>query len=75
MALEIFQSSNFKVQYEVADYTQDELLILQPRARALPNGCEADYATLCGWFGVAVGAGLGPANRVVVTLTKNVRGT
>ena len=74
MALETFQSSNFQVQFESTEYTPNELLIVRPRAQALPNGCEADYATLCGWFGVAVGAGLGPANRVIVTLTKNIRG-
>jgi hypothetical protein len=74
MALEMFQSSNFQVQYETLGYTPDELLTLRPRAQALPNGCEADYTTMCEWFGIAVGAGLGPANRVVVTLTKDVRG-
>jgi uncharacterized protein YaeQ len=74
MALATFQSTNFQVQYESTDYTQDELLILQPVAQALPNECEPDYATLCGWFGIPVGEGFGPGNRTVVTLTKNVRG-
>ena len=74
MALATFQSTNFQVQYESTDYTQDELLILQPLAQALPNECEPDYATLCGWFGIPVGEGFGPGNRTVVTLTKAVRG-
>jgi hypothetical protein len=72
--IETFQSSNFLVQFESAEYTSNELGIIRPRAQALPNGFEADYAKLCGWFGVAVGAGLGPANRVIVTLTKKIRG-
>jgi len=74
MALEIFQTSNFQVQYELTDYSQAELLLLRPRAQVLLGGCEPDYATMCGWFGITVGDGLGPANRVVITLTKNVRG-
>jgi hypothetical protein len=47
---------------------------VQERAAAFGNVCEPDYAVLCEWFGVAVGAGLGPSNRVVATLTKGVRG-
>ena len=70
-----FFTSNFQVQYDPVEYAQSgELALLQQRAQALLTVCEADYSTLCGWFGVTVGAGLGPSNRVVVTLTKAGRG-
>src|SRR5262249_33865307 len=51
-----------------------ELIGVQSRAAAFVNGCEPDYAALCDWFGVPVGEGLGPSNRVIVTLTKAGRG-
>ena len=51
-----------------------EILRMEQRAQAFEMKCEPDYAALCDWFGVAVGAGLGPSNRVIVTLTKSVRG-
>jgi hypothetical protein len=68
-------TSNFQIQFDPAEYPgPGELSGVQERAAAFGNVCEPDYAVLCEWFGVAVGAGLGPSNRVVVTLTKGVRG-
>src|SRR5260370_33624040 len=74
MALMIFQSSNFQVQFESTDFSPAELQIVQPRAAALPGTFETDFATLCGWFGIPVGKGFGPSNRVIVTLNKTIRG-
>ena len=74
MALEIFQSTNFQVQFESTDFLPTELKIVQPRAAALPSAFEADFATLCGWFGIPLGNGFGPSNRVIVTLSKTIRG-
>jgi hypothetical protein len=71
----VLLTANFQIQYDPAEYSgPDEIGAVQARAEAFLTGCEADYATLCGWFGVAVGAGLGPSNRVVITLTKSIRG-
>jgi len=74
MALEIFQSPNFQVQFESTDFSVSELTIVRPRAAALPTAFETDFAILCGWFGIAVGPGFGPSNRVIVTLNKTIRG-
>ena len=75
MAPTILHTSDFQVQYDPAEFTQPgELPQVQQRAQDLAAACESDYATLCEWFGIAVGAGLGPRNRVIVTLTKSVRG-
>jgi hypothetical protein len=74
MALQIFQSSNFQVQFESTDFSKTELPAVQTRAAALPNQFEADFAILCGWFGIPVGPGFGPSNRVIVTLNKTIRG-
>ena len=74
MALMIFQASNFQVQFESTDFSPAELQIVQPRAAALPGTFETDFATLCGWFGIPVGKGFGPSNRVIVTLNKTIRG-
>ena len=68
-------TSNFVVQYETADrganvaYTPDQLTAVQRRAQAILDACESDYATLCSWFGIAVGDGFGPGNRVQILLT------
>jgi hypothetical protein len=43
MALEIYQSTNFQVQYESTEYTQDELLILQPRAPSMSTLMVGNY--------------------------------
>lgn len=75
MAETILDTPNFEIQFDPAEFSgPGELAGVQNRATAFGNGCEGDYATLCGWFGVAVGEGLGQSNRVIVTLTKNVRG-
>src|SRR5947209_8765098 len=74
MSIETFQSANFQVQFENTEFKPAELLNVRARAQAVLNGFENDYATLCNWFGVAVGEGLGDTNRVFVTLTKNIRG-
>lgn len=75
MATQTLFTSNFQIQYDDSEYTGvGELAAVQSRALAFKNVCESDYSQLCGWFGIAVGAGLGPSNRVIVTLTKNVRG-
>lgn len=73
MAIEAYQTKNFQVQFEVNDFSASEVLAVRSRAQYVQGHCEADYAVLCGWFGLAVGAGLGETNRVVITLTKNVR--
>ena len=75
MAFTILLTSNFQIQYDPAEYPgPGEISAVQDRAGAFTTGCEPDYAVLCEWFGVAVGAGLGPSNRVFVTPTKSVRG-
>jgi len=75
MAFTTLLTSNFQIQFDPAEYPgPGELSGVQERAAAFETGCEPDYAMLCEWFGVAVGAGLGPSNRVIVTLTKGVRG-
>jgi len=75
MAYTILLTSNFQIQYDPAEYPgPGEISAVQNRATTFEGGCEPDYAVLCDWFGVAVGAGLGQSNRVVVTLTKSVRG-
>jgi hypothetical protein len=66
---------NFQIQFDPAIYPgPGELSAVQNRAAALETSCEPDYAVLCEWSGVAVGEGLGPRNRVIVTLVKDVRG-
>jgi hypothetical protein len=74
MALETLLTHDFQIQFDLAEYTQQEQPAIQRRADILESACETDYDTLCGWFGKAVGAGLGPSNRVIVTVTKNIRG-
>ena len=75
MAYIALDTPNFQIQYDPTAYPQPgDLSAVQQRAQALSGVCESDYATLCEWFGTAVGAGLGPSNRVVVTFIPNVRG-
>jgi hypothetical protein len=74
MALQIFQSSNFQVQYETTDFSSSELPMVQARSASLPAAFESDFATLCGWFRIPVGQGFGPTNRVFVSLSKSIRG-
>lgn len=75
MALTILSTPNFQIQYDPVEFPgTGEINLVQQRAEALQMSCEPDYTTLCDWFGVAVGAGFGSSNRVIVTLTKTVRG-
>jgi hypothetical protein len=75
MPLTTLLTPNFQIQYDPAEYPgAPELAAVEQRAEAVVAACEPDYAVLCEWFGLAVGAGLGAANRVLVTLTKTVRG-
>jgi hypothetical protein len=68
-------TANFVVSYENIDragnmpYDPVSLGVVQRRAQAILNACEHDYAILCGWFGLPVGKGFGPGNRIEVTLT------
>lgn len=74
MTVETFQSWNFQVQFDPAEFSADELPLVRLRGQSLPAGCEADLKTLCAWFGVVPSDAFGPSNRVSVTLTKHVRG-
>jgi hypothetical protein len=68
-------TANFTVRYETADrgnnlaYDAPTLALVHRRAKHILDICEADYGQLCQWFGVSIGAGFGPSNRTVVTLT------
>jgi hypothetical protein len=74
MSYTVLLTSNFQIQYDPMEYSgRGEFSGVQARAKAFLTGCEPDYTTLCEWFGVAVGAGFGPSNRVIITLTKSVR--
>ena len=54
-------TTNFEIQYDEGELGEvNELQAVQRRAVAFQNGCEGDYAQLCDWFGIAIGAGLGP---------------
>ena len=69
------ETEKFQIQYDPAEFSDPgQDVAVEKRAQALLNACELDYATMCGWFGVAVGQGFGPSNRVVITLTMSVRG-
>jgi hypothetical protein len=74
LALVVFQSSNFQAQFESTDFSALELPGVESRVAGLLGAFESDFATLCGWFGIPVGAGFGPSNRVIVTLNKTIRG-
>src|SRR4051794_7390133 len=74
MALKVFTSNNVQVQYEETNFSATELPTVKRRAMAMPNSCEADFAALCGWFGLPVRKGFGPSNRVFVTLDGKIRG-
>jgi hypothetical protein len=53
----VLLTPNFQIQYGPAEYSgPGEIAAVQARAEAFVTGCEADYATLCVWFGVAVGS-------------------
>jgi hypothetical protein len=68
-------TANFTVQYEDADrganqaYNADALIVVQRRAQHLLDVCERDFGILCSWFGIRVGDGFGPSNRIQVLLT------
>jgi hypothetical protein len=68
-------TANFTVLYEDADrgqnlaYDAGALLVVQRRAQHVLDVCERDLSLLCAWFGIPVGEGLGPSNRVQVLLT------
>ncbi len=68
------QTSDFQVDFQTDEYSQSDIPVVRGLARTLAGVCEHDLATECSWFGIATGRGLGPANRVVVTLTPSVRG-
>ena len=72
MSLQKFLSPNFQVQVDPAKFPGNPTIATV--ASNMPKLCEADYAILAGWFGVAVGAGLGPGNRVIVTLIPDISG-
>jgi hypothetical protein len=74
MALWVSLSGNFQVQFESSDFSPDELPKLEQRLQELPQAFEADFAILRDWFGIPFGEGFGPENRVIVTLSKTIRG-
>lgn len=74
MPLTSLLTANFHIQYDPVEFSgPGEFAAVRARAEAFVTGCEPGYAMLCERFGVAAGAGFGPANRVIVTLTKTVR--
>jgi hypothetical protein len=74
MSIQTVQSQNFVIQFDDTKFTAAEIPQVQARAHFLLTSCEADLATLCGWFGVNAAQKFGPNNPVVITLTNDVRG-
>jgi hypothetical protein len=73
--VKVGSTDNFTVSYVDVDlalnvpYDAPTLANLDRRARFLLDTCEHDYRILCDWFGIQVGAGFGPNNRIQVLLS------
>lgn len=73
-AIETFVSTNFQVQFEATEFSTAELTSVRPLAQSMPQLCENDSVVMGRWFGLTVSDVFGSAHRVIVTLTKGVRG-
>ena len=74
MATKKFLSDNFQVQFNTTDFAAADVPAITTLAQEMPPLCEADYAILAQWFGVAVGKGFGHSNRTIVNLKSNLNG-
>jgi hypothetical protein len=74
MTLETFPTTNVKFQFDDSAFTATQIPQVRARAQAMAAACEADFATLCEWFGVVASKSFGPTSQVVVTLDGSING-
>ena len=73
MAIEVFNSQNFIIQFDDSQFAAAEVPQVKARAQFMVTACETDLATLCQWFNLEASELFGPQNPTVVTLNM-VRG-